>query len=225
MVDVVIPTFNEETRIAELLERLRRACPQARLIFVDNASTDRTVEILTAAGEQVIRHERNLGYGRSLRDGIAAGVGDLVATIDADLEYPPECLPDLLAGLKTHAIVYGSRLEPGTPVFQGLRAAGNRLLTRLFNLLYGQHLGDLYTGVKAFRRSAVEDVSFHRDGFVFVLEFASKLARQGHDFGNVPIDYEPRRSGSSKMRHVTETAKALFFMIYYRLIPLTFCRR
>lgn len=219
MLDIVIPVLNEESRIEELLRRLKKACPEARRIFVDNASTDRTVEILTLANEEVIRHEANLGYGRSLRDGIAAGTGEIVASIDADLEYPPECLPQLVAALQHHPIVYGSRLEKEEPTFQGFRAIGNRGLTMLFNGLYDQNLTDLYTGVKVFRRSVLEGVTFQRDGFVFVLEFASKLARRGHSFGTVAISYEVRQTGRSKMRHVSETAKALFFLFYYRLIP------
>jgi glycosyltransferase involved in cell wall biosynthesis len=217
--DVVVPIYNEEWAIDELLAHLRRACPQARLIFVDNGSSDGTAQRLAReSGVTLVRHERNLGYGRSLLDGIRAGTGDRIAMIDADLEYHPEDLPALLAALDTAPAVYGSRLleARGRELMPALRAAGNTLVTALFNLLFRQRLTDLYTGIRAVRRSALPAVELRQPGFEFVLELAARLARAGTTIAEVPVGYTPRSTGVSKMRHVPEFLKFALHLLRLR---------
>lgn len=218
--DIVIPICNEEETVSELVRRLRQTCPGAELIFVDNASTDRTCELLAREeGVRLIRHERNLGYGRSLIDGIRAGSGEFVAIIDADLEYQPEDVPAILAGLQSSEAVYGSRFKSGggRPVdMSGTRRFGNRLVTGFFNLLFGQSLTDLYTGIRGFRRNALSD-SYRRDGFEFVLEVSADLAKRGKTIAETPAEYRPRSSGRSKMRHLPELLKFGFWLLRFRL--------
>lgn len=217
--DIVVPTLNEEATVGELVRRLRSTCPNARLIFVDNGSVDRTVPILESLNVDIIRRKENKGYGRSLRDGIAHGDAEYVATIDADLEYPPEDLPGLIARLRHDDVVYGSRFAGEARVGGWLRIRGNLIITRIFNALFRQSISDLYTGIKAFRRSALNGLSFERDGFVFVVEFAAKLARNGRAISERPVSYRPRTTGQRKMRHAIETLKALWFLVVYRLSP------
>jgi glycosyltransferase involved in cell wall biosynthesis len=219
-VDVVIPIYNERASVEELVRRLRQSCPQARLLFVDNASTDGTVEWLEAQEEiGLVRHESNLGYGQSLIDGLQAGSGELVVQIDADLEYRPEDVPALVEALGTAEAVYGSRFlgaRGGGLDMAWHRSLGNRCVTALFNLLFRQRLTDLYTGIRAFRRSAL-DLPLHRPGFEFVLEVAVRLARRGVRIREVPVGYDPRRSGESKMRHLRELAKFAYWLVRLRL--------
>jgi glycosyltransferase involved in cell wall biosynthesis len=221
--DVVVPVYNEEDAVAELVERLRRACPDARVIVVDNASTDRTAALLAAMpGVDVVRHDVNLGYGRSLADGIAAGRGERIVMLDGDLEYAPEDVPALDRALRTSPAVYGSRFlgraqpVPGAPL---VWAMGNRVVTACFNLLFGQRLTDLYTGIRGVRREALPPDGFESPGFEFVLELAAMLARRGARIAEVPVGYRPRRSGRSKMRHVRELAKYFVRLFAFRLRP------
>ncbi len=218
--DIVIPIFNEEEAVPELLSRLRSACPGAHLIFVDNASTDRTCERLAAEPDlELIRHEQNLGYGRSLLDGMRAARGEKLVVIDADLEYLPEDIPALLQGLATAPVVYGSRflgLKERPAAMQWHRALGNRLVTGLFNRLFGQALTDLYTGIRGFRRDVLPLDSPLSPGFEFVLEISAYLAHAGHRLDEVPAGYAPRRSGRSKMRHIPEFAKFVRRLIRLR---------
>ncbi|HVU05863.1 MAG TPA: glycosyltransferase family 2 protein [Polyangiaceae bacterium] len=208
-VDVVIPVFNEVHTVKELAARLARAVPGATLVFVDNGSTDGTLDAIgDISHARLVRHSENLGYGRSILDGIAAGSGELVVMIDADLEYHPEDVPLLLAALETTAAVYGSRFlgkRGGPAVMPRTREAGNRIVSGLFNVLFSQRLTDLYTGLRAVRRNALPPLE--SPGFELVLELAARLSGDGVRIAEVPIGYTPRTLGRSKMRHVPEFLK------------------
>jgi glycosyltransferase involved in cell wall biosynthesis len=210
-VDVVVPVFNEEACIDAFITRMAAIGLPNRLIFVDNASSDATVaRIERHADVTLIRHERNLGYGASIRDGLRASTAPFVVVIDADLEYPPEAIPDMLQALSNHPVVYGSRFAGrAAQTMPWLRRAGNAAITTVFNVLFAQQLSDLYTGMKAFRREVLQDLALRRDGFDHVVEVAVDLARAGHRIGELAIVYAPRATGTSKMRHVRETLRGL----------------
>jgi len=215
-VDIVVPILNEVQCVDELIDRLTRVCPGARLIFVDNGSTDGTLDRLAARGMNVIRHQRNEGYGASLRDGIEAGTASVILTIDADLEYPPESAAQLLRAVETCPVVYGSRFLRAAPPMSVTRRLGNRILTSAFNLVCRQRLTDLYTGIKAFRRDSIAGYRFRESGFVFVVEFAVRASRTCR-IADVPVEYRPRSRGTSKMRHFAEGFRALAALAKYGL--------
>ena len=218
-VDVVVPVFNEREMLPRFLERVDALALPLHIVCVDNGSTDGTLEYLASRPEiTVIAHGQNLGYGRSLADGLLASTTDRVIIIDADGEYPPEAIPLLLQRLEQAPTVYASRfLEGGRVDMSRVRAWGNRGLTALFNLLYGQHLTDLYTGMKGLRRPAFQDLSFTRSGFEHVVELAAKVARRGYKIAEIPVAYAPRQTGRSKMRHIPELLKALHCLLYFRV--------
>ncbi|MGC9972666.1 MAG: glycosyltransferase family 2 protein [Bryobacteraceae bacterium] len=214
-VDIVVPILNEAGCVDELVDRLTLACPRASLIFVDNGSTDGTLDRLRARGVETIRHDRNEGYGKSLRDGIAHGKGFAVVTIDADLEYPPESIPALLDALQISPVVYGSRFCGGRrPAMGAVRRFGNRFLTGIFNIVCRQRLTDLYTGIKAFRRNQVDGYRFQESGFTFVVEFAAHVSRSCR-IAEVPVEYQARFQGRSKMRHVVEALRGIAAVVRY----------
>jgi glycosyltransferase involved in cell wall biosynthesis len=222
-VDIVVPVFNEAQTVGELFERLCAACPNARVVFVDNGSTDGTLETISALpGAHVIRHAENLGYGQSLRDGIAASSGDYIVMIDADLEYLPEDVPAVVAALAGAEAVYGSRFlgrrfaDGGMPLSRRL---GNALVTGLFNVLFRQNLTDLYTGLRGVRRSAWPASRMERPGFEMVLELAARLVKAGGRIKEVPVAYEPRARGESKMRHVPEFVKFARCVVHFARQP------
>ncbi|HYN06276.1 MAG TPA: glycosyltransferase family 2 protein [Vicinamibacterales bacterium] len=218
-VDVVVPVFNEEANVDEFYRRLSQAGYATSLIVVDNASTDRTVERLQRyPGVRLIRHESNLGYGASIRDGIAACQGNVVVIIDADLEYPPEAIPDLLVALEHHSAVYASRFLSGQPGgMPFLRRLGNGAISSIFNVLFRQRTTDLYTGMKGIRRDALRGLVLEQNGFEHVLELSARLAMAGHRIHEIPVTYVPRAVGVSKMRHIPETLKYLWLVARYRL--------
>ena len=220
-VDVVVPVLNEREMLPRFLDRVDSLGLPLHLIFVDNGSVDGTLEFLAARPEiTVIAHGQNLGYGRSLADGLSASQADRVIIIDADGEYPPEAIPLLLKGLEKASVVYASRFLAGGKIdMSHTRAWGNRCLTGLFNLLYGQRLTDLYSGMKALRRPAFQGLSFKRSGFDQVVELAAKVSRREIQIAEVPVAYTPRHTGRSKMKHVPELLKAVYCLMAFRMAP------
>jgi glycosyltransferase involved in cell wall biosynthesis len=218
-VDLIVPVYNEEASIDEFHERVKRLGLPLGLLFVDNASSDATVARIEQFPDvRLIRHATNLGYGASLRDGIAASTADVVIIIDADLEYPPESIPALLAAARREPVVYGSRFHGTRPLGMSLvRNVGNQVASRLYNLLFGQRTTDIYTGIKALWRTALPLDRLERNGFDHAVEIAALIASSGHRIVDVPIEYAPRRSGRSKMRHIPEATKLLTLLVMYWL--------
>lgn len=220
-VDIVVPVLNEVENIDEFVARIDRLGLAERLIVVDNHSTDGTLDRLARHPMvRVIRHATNEGYGASLRDGMAAGDGELIVIIDADLEYPPEAVPALLAALERDPVVYCSRfLGAGAPAMPLVRRFGNALCSWLFNLLFQQTTTDLYTGMKGLRRAAVPLQRLRRSGFEHAAEMAALIALSGHTIREIAVEYTPRQRGASKMRHVPETLKLIGTLLAYRFRP------
>jgi len=209
-VDIVIPVLNEVATVDALIDRLHAACPFGTPIFVDNGSTDGTLDRLAQRSVRVVRHERNLGYGQSILDGVAAGTGSAVVMIDADLEYHPEDVPALLAALDRVHVVYGSRFLDRALQSASMpwaRTIGNRLVSAAFSTLFGQRLSDVYTGIRAVRRDALARLELRTAGFDFVVELAAQAARAGLVIGEVPVRYTPRQLGTSKMHHLPELGR------------------
>lgn len=222
LADVIIPVFNEEDILEDFYQRVMALDLDLRLIFVDNASTDSSLNILESFPDvDIVRHSRNEGYGSSLVDGMRYGDNENIIIIDADCEYPPEAIPDLLAALDNHDVVYTSRFvgkeSSGDANMPYLKYLGNKIISTLFNVLFGQNVTDLYTGCKAYKRRCIEDMDFQRMGFEHVLELSCRLSKRGHRIVDVPIVFEPRNTGSSKMNHISETSKFLYLLLRYRL--------
>jgi hypothetical protein len=91
-------------------------------------------------------------------------------------------------------------------------------MSGLYNLLYGQRVTDLYTGMKGFRRDAFPTRALTRDGFEHGAELAALIAFCGHRIHEIPVQYHPRRQGASKMRHIPEALKLGFYVVAYRLV-------
>ena len=220
-VDIIVPVHNEEASIDELCERVGRLGLGNRLLFVDNDSTDRTVERIGRHPEaRLIRHETDEGYGASIRDGIAASDAEHIIILDADLEYPPETIPTIIEALKHHPVVYASRFLGPEPAAMPLaRRLGNGLVSLLFNVLFRQRTTDLYTGMKGLRRGMLPLASLRQSGFVHGVELAALIARSGHRIHEVPVPYRPRRRGRSKMRHLPEAVKLVSYLLLYRVRP------
>jgi glycosyltransferase involved in cell wall biosynthesis len=214
--DIVVPVRNEESSIAAFYARLERLGYADRLIFVDNASTDRTRAIIDRfpAG-RIISHDVDEGYGASVRDGITASDADLVVIIDADLEYPPEAIPEVLDALCHHSVVYCSRFLGGNPPMSLLRRLGNRLATGLYNLLFHQQITDFYTGMKGLRREALPFSDLRKGGFEHGAELGAMISLAGEKIREIPVEYTPRTRGRSKMRYLPDGLKMTFYIFLY----------
>ncbi len=220
--DLIIPVFNEAQILETFYHRVSNLGLYLNLIFIDNNSSDNSVSIIESFPNAIlIKHTLNEGYGGSLIDGMKQCKSDNVIIIDADCEYPPEVIPDILASLAENDVVYASRLlerasasDANMPL---VKLVGNKVISGLFNSLFHQNTTDLYTGCKGFRRKCIEGLSFNHKGFEHVLEFACKISQQGYRIVDIPIEYAQRSTGKSKMSHLSETVKFLILLLFFRV--------
>lgn len=221
---IVIPAFNEERTIREILGRVA-ALPLAKeIIVVDDCSTDRTREILASLGSieglRIVHKPRNEGKGAALRTGFQHATGDVVIVQDADLEYDPRDIPNVIKPIVDgHAeVVYGSRFrgeDQQDPSF--LHRLGNRVLTMASNLFTRQKLTDMETCYKAFRRDVIAGIEIKQDRFGFEPEITAKLARRGRRIHEVPIRYDARGYHEGKKIGIKDAFNAFYCIVRYGL--------
>ena len=192
---VIMPLYNEEETLAQVLEEVRRHTA-AKILVVDDGSTDRSAAILRQSlpGLAVITHAQNEGYGQSLIDGFhyAIGEGDDVAvTIDCDLQHEPHMIPRFLEATEGFDIVSGSRYHPEAPGVQDPappdRQQINTEITRIINDLTGYHLTDAWCGFKAYRVSGLARMSLDERSYGMPLQVWLQAARLGLTVAEIPV--------------------------------------
>ncbi len=227
-VSIVIPVFNEEATIEQVLALVKKASVlgmEKEIILVDDFSSDRTREILQGLNDpdlKIIYQKQNQGKGSALHDGFAASTGDIVVIQDADLEYDPAEIEKVLQPfLNSDAkVVYGSRyLKPS----QGLgffHSLFNKLFTQVGNILIGQKITDIMTCYKAFNREVVNKVfpSLESQRFGFEPEVTAKVTKQGYAIVEVPISYQPRSHHEGKHMNFKGQVESLLALIRYSLL-------
>jgi len=220
---VVIPVYNEEGTIREIVDRVQATGLATEIVVVDDGSTDGTRRILSgydgADGVRVILHEKNAGKGAALRTAIKAATGDVVLVQDADLEYDPSDYPALLGPIREGRadVVYGSRFLGKSPrgiLFRSMLA--NKMLTLLTNVLYHNALTDMETGYKVFRREALSGIRLRANRFDFEPEFTAKVLRRGVAIHEVPIAFNPRHYAEGKKIGPLDGLAAVWALIKYR---------
>lgn len=205
MITAVIPTYNEERRIARTVELVGKALESVgedfEIIVVDNASDDGTVAVARSTSRawpsKVLVNERNFGKGFSVRRGLLEGRGAWRFFVDADMSTPPEEIPRFyaLASQGEFGVLVGSRLAPGANVTRGQslirRIAGQTCLTTTRLLLPGMPR-DVYCGFKWFRSDVVEPLfaSLATLGWTFDAEVLARAHRLGIRVLEVPITWE-----------------------------------
>jgi glycosyltransferase involved in cell wall biosynthesis len=227
-VSAVIAAYNEEETLEHVIRRVADLELHTELIVVDDGSADRTPAILAALeaggeipGLRVIRHERNRGKGAALRTGFDASTGDVVVVQDADLEYDPRDLPQLLQPiLEGHAdVVFGTRLRGGQPQRAHLfwHYAGNRFLSLLTNVLYNTTLSDMEVGYKAFRGDLIRSLELVSEGFDIEPEMTAKILRgTSARVYEVPISYFGRTYEEGKKITWRDGLVAVWTLLRFR---------
>jgi glycosyltransferase involved in cell wall biosynthesis len=197
---IAVPVYNERERVAAALkELLSTPMPvETEVIVVDDGSTDGTWEELAQIGlpEQVrvIRHERNRGKGAALRTAIEAATGDVFVPFDADLEYNPADLQQLLRPLIAGEadVVYGTRAFGAHTAYSFWYVVGNRMLNTYTNILFDCYISDLETCFKMVRTDILRSLDLRADGFDIEAEVTAKLLRAGRRPYEIPITYTAR---------------------------------
>ena len=228
MVSVIIPAFNEEQTIGQVLEALQVLPIEKQIIVVNDGSSDGTYKVLEelrAVYELTVVHcEENRGKGFAIRSGLPHVMGEAVVIQDADMELAPADLSELLKPLEKPDIqvVYGSRFLNGRGNASLHNFIANRILATYTNLLYGCRITDESTGYKAFSTELITRLNLTCEGFEFCPEVTAKILRAGYHIDEVPVSYFPRtKKEGKKLRFWSDGLFAAWTLLKYRFISKT----
>lgn len=225
---IVIPVYNEEQTVREVIERVAAVdlgALEREIIVVDDGSTDLTAKIVTDAaaafpGVKAMHSPINLGKGAAVRMGFKFSTGELLIVQDADLELDPGEFVRLLAPILDGRsdVVYGSRFATGAKGVSLRARIANRALTLMTNVLFGGRLTDMETAYKAMRREALDAIRLRCVSFDFEPEITAKLLMAGYRISEVPIAYRPRRADEGKKIRWTDGLDAVYTLLKCRLV-------
>jgi glycosyltransferase involved in cell wall biosynthesis len=223
---VVIPAYNEENGIAEIVERVLKIKPalaavgveNLELIVVNDASKDRTAEVAgSIPGVRLINHPANKGYGGALKTGFSNATGELVGFLDADGTYPPEYFPQLCeVAMKDAELVIGSRLAGEKSQMPAIRRVGNIFFAGLLTLISRQKVTDSASGMRVFRRDVIPRLFPLPDGLNLTPVMSTRAIHEGVKIAEVPIPYSVR-VGRSKLSVVKDGRIFLQSMVWTAL--------
>lgn len=225
---IIIPVFNEEETVGEILKRVFQADLgnwDKEVIIVNDGSTDgskrKIQDSIRRLGEKVkfISHDKNLGKGVAIQTGLKYVSGDALIVQDSDLEYDPNDIAKLLKKLEEGKakIIFGARNVKVSKKEQILYVWGINLSTKLINLLYGSKLSDLYTCYKLYDSSCLNEVSAQSKSFEWDIEFVVKLLKKGHRIEEVSVGYSPRKFSEGKKIKAWHGLAGLWVIFKHRL--------
>jgi glycosyltransferase involved in cell wall biosynthesis len=218
-VSFLIPAFNEEATIGEVLERIDRLGFDKQVVVVDDGSRDRTAEIAEQHGATVIR-QANAGKGAAIRAAIGQIDGDIAVIQDADMEYDPVEVPELIEPIVRGVadVVYGSRLRGGKAqrAYLFWHLVGNRFLSLLTSLLYNTTLSDMETGYKAFRADVLRSLDLRENRFGIEPEITAKICKRKLRIYELPISYYGRTFEEGKKITWRDGFRAIWVLLRVR---------
>lgn len=225
LLSIVVPAYNERATIRAVLQRLLTIdlpCDR-EIIVVNDASTDGTREELDAflleqPALTLVHVPRNRGKGHAVRVGLSRSRGTITAIQDADLELDPAQLAMLIAPILdgSASAVYGSRFLGGSAHVPLMTRLGNRGLTWVTNLLYGQRLTDMETCYKIMRGDVARSLRLRADRFDIEPEITALLLKAGHRIVELPIAFSPRSKAAGKKIRWHDGLHAIRVLVRYR---------
>ena len=204
-ISIIVPTFNEEESISEVLDAIEKAMTTESIdyevVVVDDASTDKTLEIVRSKNVKIVRHDQNKGYGASLKSGIAKASYDVIVITDADGTYPASDIPVLFRHMNAdgydYDMVVGARTGEHVKI-PFFRRPAKWFLKELANYLSEHKIPDLNSGLRIFKRELIERFfCILPDGFSFTTTVTIAALTNGYFVKFVPINYYERKGHSS----------------------------
>lgn len=215
-VSVIIPAYNEERNIEDVLSRTNRIMEETRfpyeIIVVDDGSTDKTRLLAQRHKATILNYGANRGKGYALKQGIQKATGSVIVTLDADGSHQPEEIPQLLKPLLAGAdIVVGSRflgkLEDGS--VKKLHILGNHIFNFLILLLTKKRITDSQTGFRALRKKVVQDIPITSEGYQIETELTIIGLKNGYAVQEKPITCARRKNGLSHLSPIRDGFRIL----------------
>ena len=228
---IIIPSYNELKTLPEILYRISALAIDKEVVVIDDCSTDGTREWLVRAEAEktfpfelkVIMHAVNIGKGGALSAGIAAAAGDVIIVQDAELEYDPAYIPELVRLIAEGGfdVVYGSRLLSGlSKAYSNFYLRGNQFLTLLINLLFGARMTDSYTCYKAFKTPLLRSLNLVSGGFEIEAEISCKTAFRKYRYTEVSVVYASRSRREGKKINYKDAVKGVLKILELRIKSL-----
>jgi glycosyltransferase involved in cell wall biosynthesis len=224
---IVIPAYNEQATLSRVVQKLIALPHVLEIIIVDDCSTDGTSDVIAQLARdhtqiRSIRHEFNKGKTEALKTGFPLTKGEIVLVQDADLEYDPEEIPELIEPILRGVadVVYGSRflVRRAARVLYFYHFLGNKFLTFFSNLFTNLNMTDVETGYKAFRGEIIRNMVINSSGFGFEIEVTAKISKLGCAIYEVPISYYGRTYEEGKKIGFKDGIYALWFIVKYNLL-------
>lgn len=213
MISVILPAYNEERVVSEVISKIKKLELECEILVVDDASTDGTAKVASDAGARVIRHPYNKGNGASIKTGLREAMGDIVVMMDADGQHNPEDIPPLVKDIGEYDMIVGARGKGSQGSFH--RNAANKIYNIFATYLCGVKILDLTSGFRAVKKDIAKKFMYlFPNGFSYPTTITMSLIKAGYNVKYVPIDVS-RRVGVSKIRVLKDGIR--FFIIMFRI--------
>lgn len=185
-------TMNEEAAVGKVIGDIRRVAPDAEILLVDS-SRDRTAEIAEGLGARVIRQFPPQGYGPAMNRAVREASGDIVVTLDCDDTYPVEMVPKLAAMIdEGWDLVNTTRVKRRPKAMPFANFLANRMFALGARVLHGIRTTDVHSGMRAYRKSMIEQVTWSEQGPALPVDMLLVPYRRGFLVAEVEIDYRER---------------------------------
>ena len=224
---VVMPAFDEQATLALIVKKVLKIPHLLELIIVDDCSSDQTANVAQDLAAQhsnirYVRQEKNSGKTEALKTGFALTKGEIVMIQDADLEYDPTEIADVIAPIiDGHAdVVFGSRfmVKKAARILYFTHYLANKSLTFFSNCLTNLNMSDIETCYKAFRGDIIRNMVITSRGFGFEVEVTAKIAKLKCAIYEVPISYYGRTYDEGKKIGLSDGVAALIYILKYNLV-------